>query len=137
MSSQPVRVPPAIQALPRGERVREFNDTLIRLLDNLRPYLGPMAEYEQVRSGAVMLANAQPQRNVQLFDANIARTYGARIVSRDEAFFLEDASYTEVGAGGSGVITMLKSVWRNVPSGDREVVWDCLHAMVVLAASCR
>ena len=115
-----------------------FNRKLSAFLGDLRPLVGTVPEYAVASSSVRMLAQMEPRKNQELFDAYVAQPYEERIIAKDEAFFLEhDETALGGGADNVGVVQLLRQVWQGLSAADKDAVWAHLQVLVVLNRRCR
>ena len=114
-----------------------FNRKLRDFMDDLKPIIGHLPEFSLVSKSVLLLANLEPKKNQELFNFFIAQPYEARVMSRDENFFLErgDQLCTEAG-GSAGLMPMLRQVWSSLLPADREAVWAHMQVLLVLNRRC-
>jgi len=76
-----------------------FQNKLQDFLDDLRPALGTLPEYNLLTTSMKFIT---PEKNYAFFNTYIATPYGARLLAKDEGFFLDSSFNPGVVGGGSG-----------------------------------
>jgi hypothetical protein len=108
-----------------------FQNKLQDFLDDLRPALGTLPEYNLLTTSMKFIS---PEKNYVIFNTYVAVPYGSRITSKDEGFFL-DSSFAP-GAGGKSdsinLIVMVKEAWSSLTPHDREAIWDHLAVLMII-----
>lgn len=110
-----------------------FNNKLGDFLDDLRSVIGHLPEYTVLTSSVQFLSKFQEEQNCVLFDRYVVAPYGDQIRNRDEAFLLGEQYSANAN---SGIVYMLKSVWRSLPDQDKSSVWDHMHVLLLLSERC-
>ena len=109
-----------------------FNNKLIDFIEDLQGIIGHMPEYKILLTSAKFLAQVKEKQNQKLFHDVVVVPYGRSILTRDEAFLL-DEKYSENKAD---VVDMLKHQWSTMQAQDKESVWAHMTVLVTLSERC-
>lgn len=116
-----------------------FNRKLMEFIDDLKPLVGHLPEHGILTKSVRLLANLDARANQRIFDQYLGEPYGERILKRDEAFFLNDCdqAYQYVAewsqSPSSGIVPMLKQVWKDLAKQDRDAIWSHFQVLLVLS----
>lgn len=113
-----------------------FNRKLLEFLDDVKPLLGHLPEYTMMMSSAGVASKLQPGVNQQVFDAYVAVPFEEQIMRHDETFFLEKQDYSRSAARG-GLVSLLKAIWGDLSSHNKDAIWQHLKVLVVLNRRCQ
>jgi hypothetical protein len=113
-----------------------FQNKLQDFLDDLRPALGTLPEYNLLTTSMKFIS---PEKNYAFFNTYIATPYGARLIAKDEGFFL-DSSFAPGAGGGRGggggdsinLIAMVKEAWTSLSPQDREAIWAHISVLMLI-----
>ena len=121
--------------LPIAALYSAFNNKLLDFIDDLKPLLGNLPEYNVIQSSVKFLSKFQEEQNCALFEQFVVVPYGPQIKSRDEAFLLNQ-DYMNSG-GASSVVDLIKGVWTSLVQKDRDSIWAHMNVLVLLSEKCK
>lgn len=117
--------------------VELFNRKLRDFLDDISPLLGHLTDYKMFRASVNMLSSIDKKKNQEYFDEYVAKTYGDKIVAKDECFFLkQDYPGAQATCSDMSMVPLLKSVWGTMSDDDKSAVWSHLNVLIVLNNRC-
>lgn len=119
----------------RSRLTETFNNKLCDMLDGLASSFPAVPQFAlavtATRIGIIGLP-AQPQL---MFDKYVAIPYEARIMARDEAFFIAHSAYgDDLNADVTTIdlVSVIKGVWKDATPEDHVQIWRHLNLLVEL-----
>lgn len=111
-----------------------FNRKMMDMLEDMAACFPEVTEFALAISPAGrMLISLDPCHGQKLFNTFVALPYESRILARDEAFLMNQ---TEFGPTDVNVVTLIKRVWKEASSEDRDAIWKHLHVLIILNKRC-
>lgn len=112
----------------------KFNDTFQELIADLAKVFPDDNDFKlyEIAIHAALLAN---ERIVyETFRDKVSDDYKARILERDESFFLNTdySDVSELDQTDLSIITKLKGLWKKLEASDKDAVWKYLRVLVHL-----
>jgi hypothetical protein len=101
--------------------------------------------FEMLRPGVALASAADVTQPHAIFKMHVVDRYGPRIMSKDEAFFLQNASLqadvstaaASAGMAGIGagldVVQILRSTWSELNTEEKDAIWKHLQLLVLLS----
>lgn len=115
---------------------RMFNRKLLEFIEDLRPLLDHIPQYAMVYNSAKMISGLEPTHNQDFFNKFIAEPHEARILAKDEAFFLAGDAQL-VGESNVNLLNILTAVWSRASDEDKRAIWAHLQVLLVLNRQCK
>ena len=124
--------------MARQELVECFNAKIGEFARDLASLFPDDADIAAVKSGVAMSVLVDEAKPVRLFHKHVTVPHGARLLARDEEFFLtaDETDVTEEGGSAFGValIARLRAYWRDMEKlENREAVWNYFKVLVLLS----
>lgn len=114
-----------------------FNRKLIDMLEDLASCFPSVTEFSMALSPpARMLLTMDPRHGQQMFSTFVVRPYENHIMSKDEAFLMNQESFGPKGLVGVDIVNLIKRVWREASARDKDAIWRHLHVLIVLSRRC-
>lgn len=111
-----------------------WNAKFGELLGELAAIAGPGdGDLALLRAGFAIAVAASKDGAWRVFRDQVAVPYGARILQRDESFFLVSMGSGDVPAGGMDVVNRVRVTWNGLNAANRAVVWDYFVLLVRLS----
>lgn len=118
-----------------------FNKKLLEFVDDLIyicPEVPDFRVFKDTCTWAIKLSKNFAQG---LFNTCIAECYENQVLKKDESFFLEETyteynQYLEMYNNDLNLAQKLKSIWKDLDSDNKEVIWKYLHVLVLLNRRC-
>jgi hypothetical protein len=120
----------AAQQLDVSQMYQMFQNKLQDFLDDLRPALGTLPEYNLLTTSMKFIS---PEKNYAFFNTFVAVPYGARLIAKDEGFFLDSSFAPGSGKSDSiNLIVMVKEAWSSLSAQDRDAIWAHLSVLMLI-----
>lgn len=123
------------QQLDVSQMYQMFQNKLQDFLDDLRPALGTLPEYNLLTTSMKFIS---PEKNYVFFNTYVAVPYGTRLVAKDEGFFLDSSFAPGVVHTGKtdrdsiNLIVMVKEAWSSLSTQDRDAIWAHLAVLMLI-----
>jgi len=126
-----------LTAMARKELVECFNAKIKEFARDLTSLFPNDADIAAVKSGVAMSVLVDEAKPARLFHQHVTVPHGARLLARDEEFFLtaDESEVTEEGdsAFGTSLIARLRTYWKEMGLENRAVVWSYFKVLVMLS----
>lgn len=114
-----------------------FNRKLEDFLDDMSLTHPHVKEFAMLQKSTAILINVDVSQPRLLFSRYVDAPYGDAIRQRNETFLLAE-SFNESATHSQDVVSLLKSVWREMDVDNKDAVWRHLQTLVMLsAANCK
>ena len=126
-----------LNTMAREELVECFNAKIKEFARDLSCLFPDDADIAAMKSGVAMSVLVDEAKPARLFHQHVTVPHGARLLERDEQFFLtaDESQVTEEGdsAFGTSLIARLRTYWKEMGIENREVVWTYFKVLVLLS----
>lgn len=118
--------------------IDRFNSTTEDFLTQLVETFPNVSQFQQFKTGFVLLktvSNKQPQ---SIFDSYIAAKYRDQIMKKDEQFFMTekyDIDSTEKDHWESFIETIC-GLWKSLTEENKDKIWQFFRVLIVLNDKC-
>lgn len=120
--------------MKRIDLARLFNKNADEFMTTLKHRYPEEEEFRFFHDSLGHVARHTPREPIDKFYGIVAVPYGARLLAREETFFLQaDFSEDLGGKTWDDIIMKLRLYWRDMSAESRGVIWDYLSVFVRLA----
>lgn len=114
-----------------------FNRKLIDMLEDLSACFPTVTEFSMALSPpGRMLMSMDPCHSQRMFQEYVILPYEQRILDRDEAFLLTQEQFGPTTINQGDLVALVKRVWCDASTKDRDAIWRHLHVLIVLSRRC-
>lgn len=103
------------------------------LLSDLSAIFGDDGDLSLLRVGFAVAVAASKEGAWRVFHDQVVVPYGARVLARDETFFLESLGGDDLPTGGMDIVARVRVAWKGLSPANRLVIWDYFVLLVRLS----
>lgn len=109
-----------------------FNNKLLEFINELKvtyPDVKELDVYNGLLLGSIMVDKSLPQK---IFNKTVYIPYGSYIQAENEEFLL-NVDFSKTGFDiETGLVNMMKSVWKRLDQENKEVIWLYMKLLIAL-----
>ena len=113
-----------------------FNDTLETFLKDLASTFDYIPELKKIKSAVTLARNLNQKTPSTIFKKYVEGMYRQQILSKDEAFFLQQQQYGFDTNNWVTFVQLIKGIWRDLDEENKEVIWKYMHTLIALSDKC-
>ena len=115
-----------------------FNTKLEEFLNDLLTAFPEFKDFKVLKHGINLAKTIDAKMPANVFLQHMTDEYEKNILSRDDAFFMnEDYAYVADMGVDLDIISKLKTLWGQLDDSNKESVWKYLQVLVLLSRKCR
>lgn len=112
-----------------------FNAKVDEFIKELNTSFPEVKQFASFKTGFTLMKSLDNTKPINIFNTYVYDTYKDYIKTKNESFFLTNAydlSYTSHSDYWQEFIDNIRSVWTQLDTDEKDVIWKYFHILLVL-----